>query len=66
MSPAKIPTKGFGTFPGNASPSIPGSVKKAVKLALETGYRHIDTALAYGDGIVEREVGEAIRECGLP
>ncbi|MGR3322605.1 MAG: aldo/keto reductase [Pseudooceanicola sp.] len=38
-------------------------VADAVKAAIEIGYRHIDTAQAYGN---ERGVGEAIRTCGLP
>lgn len=38
-------------------------VADAVKTAIEIGYRHIDTAQAYGN---ERGVGEAIRTCGLP
>lgn len=35
---------------------------QAVKDAVEAGYRHIDTAQAYGN---ERGVGEGIRTCGL-
>ncbi len=38
-------------------------VKQAVKTALQLGYRHIDTAAAYGN---EVGVGEAIRESGVP
>ncbi len=36
---------------------------KAVKAAIQIGYRHIDTAQAYGN---ERGVGEGIRACGVP
>lgn len=35
----------------------------AVKAAAAIGYRHIDTAQAYGN---ERGVGEGIRSCGVP
>ncbi len=34
----------------------------AVTWALESGYRHIDTARIYGN---EREVGEAVRNFGI-
>ncbi|OBT83586.1 hypothetical protein VE02_07995 [Pseudogymnoascus sp. 03VT05] len=55
-----IPAVGFGTFQGDDGN---GQVKEAVLNALRTGYRHIDTALAYGN---EKEVGEAIKESGIP
>jgi 2,5-diketo-D-gluconate reductase A len=35
----------------------------AVRMALEAGYRHIDTAQAYGN---EASVGKALRDSGLP
>ena len=35
----------------------------AVRWALEAGYRHVDTAQAYGN---ERSVGRAVRDSGLP
>ena len=54
-----IPAVGFGTFQGDDGNS---HVKDAVIKAFHSGYRHIDTATAYGN---EREVGMAIKEAGL-
>ena len=53
----EIPQLGFGVFKVPA-----GRTKEVVLEALETGYRHIDTARLYGN---EAEVGEAVRESGL-
>lgn len=52
-----MPALGFGVFQ-----TPPAETVEAVSTALETGYRLIDTAAAYGN---EREVGEAIRRSGL-
>ena len=53
-----IPKVGLGTW------LIPDNeVAAAVKSAIGAGYRHIDTAQAYGN---ERGVGEGIRSCGVP
>lgn len=57
-----IPPIGLGTF--SPQPGPVETVKQAVLEALEVGYRHIDTAFAYGDGVSERGVGEAVREWG--
>lgn len=54
----KIPAIGLGTWQ-----SKPNEVKNAVEAALKAGYRHIDTALAYGN---EAEVGEGIKASGIP
>ena len=40
-----------------------GKAADAVRAAAEIGYRHIDTAQAYGN---ERGVGEGVRTCGIP
>lgn len=53
-----IPKVGLGTW------LIPDEeVASAVKSAIGVGYRHIDTAQAYGN---ERGVGEGIRSSGVP
>lgn len=54
----KIPQLGLGTWFIDDS-VVAAAVKEAVKI----GYRHIDTAQAYGN---ERGVGEGIRTCGVP
>ncbi|MFI7666929.1 aldo/keto reductase [Nocardia sp. NPDC049526] len=53
----QIPAIGLGVFQ-----TPPAETGAAVEAALQTGYRHIDTAAAYGN---EREVGDAIRRSGL-
>ena len=54
----KMPMAGFGVF------QIPQEQTKDVVLkAIDAGYRLFDTAQAYGN---EKELGEAIRESGLP
>jgi 2,5-diketo-D-gluconate reductase A len=53
-----IPALGFGVF--KVSPS---DAEQAVSTALQAGYRHIDTAAAYGN---ERETGRAVAESGVP
>ncbi|MEO3770094.1 aldo/keto reductase [Micromonospora sp. B9E7] len=52
-----IPQLGFGVFQIEPKDTV-----AAVTTALETGYRHIDTAEMYGN---EAEVGEAVRVSGL-
>ena len=48
----ELPAIGLGVFQ-----TPPDETRAAVAAALEIGYRHIDTAAAYGN---ERQVGEAV------
>ncbi|MCD5348956.1 aldo/keto reductase [Kineosporia mesophila] len=52
-----MPALGLGVFQ-----SSPEETAAAVRSALETGYRHIDTAAMYGN---ERQVGEGIHASGV-
>lgn len=53
-----IPRLGFGTWQLEDDDAYNG-----VKMALDIGYRHIDTAKAYGN---EDQVGKAIADSGIP
>ncbi len=55
----KMPYLGLGVWETRDG----AEVINAVRVALETGYRHIDTAAIYGN---EAGVGEGIRESGVP
>jgi diketogulonate reductase-like aldo/keto reductase len=56
---AQLPLLGLGVW------QVPngGECVDAVRRALELGYRHIDTAQAYGN---EESVGQGLRESGVP
>lgn len=53
----KVPALAYGTWLIKNNDAV-----NCVKMALEAGYRHIDTAQAYGN---ERGVGQAIRESNI-
>jgi 2,5-diketo-D-gluconate reductase A len=57
-SGAHMPLIGFGTWRLNGD-----QAHQALITALQTGYRHIDTATMYGN---EADVGRAMRDSGLP
>jgi 2,5-diketo-D-gluconate reductase A len=56
---ARIPLLALGVWQVPDGPET----ENAVRWALELGYRHIDTAQAYGN---EESVGRALRESGVP
>ena len=53
----EMPALGLGVFQ-----TPPDETRDAVRAALRVGYRHIDTAAAYGN---ERQVGEAVHSSDL-
>lgn len=53
-----VPTLGFGTWEVEGEDAVEG-----VRDALVAGYRHVDTAFAYGN---EDQVGEGIAASGVP
>lgn len=57
-SGSKMPTLGLGTWQARGRSAVGAALR-----ALEVGYRHIDTATAYGN---EEQVGQAVAESGVP
>jgi 2,5-diketo-D-gluconate reductase A len=57
-SGARLPILGLGTWQARGRSAV-----NAVLRALEVGYRHIDTATAYGN---EEQVGQAVAKSGVP
>ena len=55
----QIPLVGLGVWQVPPGPET----ENAVRWALELGYRHVDTAQAYGN---EESVGRALRDSGVP
>ena len=55
----KMPRLGFGTY----QIKDPAECERAVRDAIDVGYRLIDTAASYGN---EEAVGKAVRMCGVP
>jgi 2,5-diketo-D-gluconate reductase A len=54
---SRMPLLGFGTWQINGEDAV-----RATSAALETGYRHLDTATVYGN---EGQVGRALAESGV-
>src|SRR6478735_6362359 len=57
-SGAAMPLLGFGTWQITGDPCY-----DAVRVALDVGYRHLDTAMVYRN---EEEVGRALADSGVP
>lgn len=63
------PALGLGTWRMGEDPARRAAEVRALRLALDIGYRVIDTAEMYGDGGAEAVVGEALADAlrgGLP
>jgi 2,5-diketo-D-gluconate reductase B len=57
LLPHGIPALGFGTYPLKGDEAV-----RSVSMAIDAGFRHIDTAQMYGN---EADVGKALRAAGL-
>ena len=58
----RVPALGLGTWKMGEAPRQQAAEVAAVRLALEMGYRLIDTAEMYGEGGAETVVGQALAE----
>ena len=59
---ARLPALGLGTWRMGEAARARKEEISAVRLALELGYRVIDTAEMYGEGVAEEIVGRALEE----
>ena len=59
LTGARMPWLGLGVYQINGD----RETERVVRMAIDLGYRSIDTAALYGN---ERGVGAAIRSCGVP
>ncbi|KAK0479095.1 NADP-dependent oxidoreductase domain-containing protein [Armillaria luteobubalina] len=72
MSPIPLVelNNGTGSVPNPFTAESCNVAKKWISTAIQTGYKHIDTAMFYGLGSnsisTEKVIGEAIRESGIP
>ena len=66
----RIPKIGFGTWSigGGMSPDRSKDARslRALRSALDIGYRHFDTAEMYASGHSEELLGQAVHESGIP
>ena len=53
---------GLGTYFGEPTDRVDDAYRKVVRLAIDSGVNHVDTAVNYRCGRSERAVGEAVRE----
>ncbi len=53
----EIPEIGYGVW------QVEENIEECIGVAIDAGYRHIDTAAAYGN---EAGVGRALKNCGVP
>ena len=60
LNGTEMPAIGLGVFRANVDND---EAYRAVRTAIEVGYRHIDTAVLYHN---EKEVGRAVRDSGVP
>lgn len=60
--PLSMPRMGLGTWGMGESPARRRQEARAVRTAIDMGYRLIDTAEMYGDGGAEEIVGEALAQ----
>ena len=57
-----LPRLGLGTWRMGESRAAPAAEVRALRLALDIGYRVFDTAEMYGDGGAESVLGEALAD----
>jgi aryl-alcohol dehydrogenase-like predicted oxidoreductase len=65
FGPGVTSSVGLGTYLGEPTDVVDDDARRTVRLGLETGVNHVDTAVNYRCGRSERVVGEAVRRSSI-
>lgn len=65
FGPGVASSVGLGTYRGAPTPAVDDAAREVIRLGLESGVNHVDTAVNYRCGRAERVVGAAIRDASV-
>ncbi|SEH38942.1 Predicted oxidoreductase [Halopenitus malekzadehii] len=65
FGPGVASSVGIGTYLGDPTDAVDDRYRESIRLALESGVNHVDTASNYRCGRSERVVGEALSEAAV-
>ncbi|MFC5277876.1 aldo/keto reductase [Halorubrum rubrum] len=65
FGPGVAASVGLGTYLGEPTPAVDDALRETLRLGIESGTNHVDTAANYRCGRSERIVGEALRDADV-
>ncbi|WP_066416271.1 aldo/keto reductase [Halorubrum aethiopicum] len=65
FGPGVASSVGLGTYLGEPTAAVDDALRETLRLGIESGVNHVDTAVNYRCGRSERVVGEAVRDAAI-